>query len=198
MKKRSIALLCAAVMVVGMAIGGTMAWLTANTSTVKNTFTVGNIDIELKETGAEESGDLLTKDFKMIPGQTLTKDPTVTVEAGSEERWLFVEVVEGNDLATYIDYTVDANWRNVDDSGPNGGTVYVYEGSVADGMPISILANDKVTVLSSVTKDMMDALQEPGAQLPTLTFKAYAIQKAGFETAELAWAQIVDEITPAP
>lgn len=200
MKKRSIALLCAAVMVVGMAIGGTMAWLTAKTSTVKNTFTVGNIDIELKETGATPSGDLLTKDFKMVPGKTLDKDPNVTVKAGSEDRWLFVEVMEGNNLANYINYTVDsANWDEMDEvTGPNGGKVYVYKGSAADGTAIGILTNNKVTVKDSVTKADMDALEQLAAnQLPTLTFKAYAIQKAGFETETAAWNQIKTDLGSA-
>ena len=55
--------------------------------------------------------------------------------------------------------------------------VYYYTGEAAKGTPISVLADDQVTVNNSVTKENMDALEASGATLPTLTFKAYAIQK---------------------
>ena len=60
--KKSIALVLALVLVVGGVVGGTIAWLTDETEEIKNTFTVGNIDIELAET---------TTNYKMIPGETI-------------------------------------------------------------------------------------------------------------------------------
>lgn len=80
--KKSIALLVAVSMIVGCVIGGTLAWLTATTRPVTNTFTVGNVDITLAET---------TANYKMVPGNTIDKDPTVTVRAKSEACWLFCE-----------------------------------------------------------------------------------------------------------
>ena len=49
------------------AVGGTIAWLTDSTDAVTNTFTVGNINIDLTETK--------NLDLKMVPGNTITKDP---------------------------------------------------------------------------------------------------------------------------
>ena len=46
---KALALVLAVVLLVGAAIGGTVAWLTDKTGDVVNTFTVGNIDIELAE-----------------------------------------------------------------------------------------------------------------------------------------------------
>ena len=48
--KRSVALLVAIALLIGCAAGGTMAWLTMQTGTITNTFTVGDINITLDET----------------------------------------------------------------------------------------------------------------------------------------------------
>ena len=45
--------LLALVLVVGCAVGGTIAWLTAKTDPVVNTFTYGKINIALTETKPE-------------------------------------------------------------------------------------------------------------------------------------------------
>ena len=85
MKKRTLALILALVLVFGAAVGGTIAYLTDTTDPVTNTFTVGNIDITLAET---------KDDFKMVPGCDIAKDPKVTVTANSEDCWLFVKIDE--------------------------------------------------------------------------------------------------------
>ena len=101
MKKRTIALLCAAMMVVGVAAGGTMAWLVDITQVKENVFTVGNIDITLEET---------TESYKMIPGKDIEKDPKVTLSAESEDAYIYVEVIESGNLTSYIDYDMNTGW----------------------------------------------------------------------------------------
>lgn len=172
----------AVMLVVGCAVGGTLAWLTDTTDQVTNTFTVGNIDIGLAE----------TKDnFKMVPGATISKDPKVTVKAGSEACWLFVKVTESDNLDSFISYSVDSNWTAL--TGVSG----VYYREVPDqttattDVEYSVLTNDQVTVKDTVTKDMMDAITAGEATAPTLTFKAYAIQKEGFTTAAAAWNEVI-------
>lgn len=46
-----------------------------------------------------------------------------------------------------------------------------------------MLADNKVTVLDSVTSAMMDNITKGTTDAPTLTFSAYAIQKSGFADA---------------
>ena len=53
-----------------------------------------------------------------------------------------------------------------------------------------VLTGNAVTVKDTVTKEMMDAIKKGDATAPTLTFKAYAIQKSGFDTVEAAWAKV--------
>ena len=49
MNRKTILLLIAATLILGMAIGGTVAYLAANTDPVVNTFTPGNVDITVDE-----------------------------------------------------------------------------------------------------------------------------------------------------
>ena len=84
MKARSKALLLTlcAVLLVAVSVPGTMAYLTSKTQVITNTFTVGNINIELTETKPESKPE--SKQAKIIPGVDIEKDPKVTVKANSE------------------------------------------------------------------------------------------------------------------
>ncbi len=175
MKKKLIALTAAFLLVIGAAVAGTVAWLTAKTQTEVNTFTVGNIDIALEES---------TSDYKMVPGETIAKDPKVSVKAGSEDCWLFVKVEESTNLDSYIKYDIASDWTAV----PGTSGVYYREVAAADTVQkFSVLTNDQVTVKKTVTKADMDAIENQTEAAPTLSFTAYAVQKAGFATAAAAW-----------
>ena len=176
MKKRTLIILVALVAVFGMAVGGTIAWLTDQTEPITNTFTVGNINIELKETAT---------DFKMVPGVTIAKDPNITVKTVSEACSLFVKVEKLTNLNDFITYTMAAGWialTSVD------GVYYREVDATASDTTFSVLANDQVTCNDTVTKAMMDALTE--ATHPTLTFTAYAVQQSGSASAAEAWAKV--------
>ena len=181
-KKILVACLCVALAVLTIA-GTTLAYLTATTGPVKNTFTVGNIDITLTET---------TTDYKMVPGSTIAKDPKVTVKAGSEACWLFVKVEESTNLDDFITYTIDSGWTAL--TGVDG--VYYREVAAATAdTSFDVLKDNQVTVNTTVTKTMMDGLQVEDATQPTLTFTAYAIQKASFGTAAAAWTEVSNPTT---
>lgn len=175
MKKKALALVLALTLLVAGIVGGTLAWLTDQTAEVKNTFTVGDINIGLTET---------TTDYKMVPGNTIAKDPTVTVKANSEACWLFVKVTESTDLKDFITYAIAEGWTAL----PGVDGVYYREvpASAAD-QPFSVLKGDAVTVNSDVTKEMLTAKDFAN---PTLTFKAYAVQKDNVASASDAWAKV--------
>ena len=181
-KKITVAVLVLA-LVLCFAIGGTLAWLKTETTPVVNTFTYGNINI-----GLSESDDL---DLKMIPGNSIKKDPVVTVKEGSEACWLFVEVKESENFDAFMTYAIAEGWTlyNTTTSGSNIQTdnttadTYVIYREVAKTTKdelFYVLAgkegyqNGYVTVNDTVTKKMFAALTE--ATRPTLTFTAYAVQ----------------------
>lgn len=175
MKKKALLCAVAVVLVLCCAIGGTLAWLTAKTDPVTNTFTVGDINIELKET---------TKDYKMVPGNTIAKDPKVTVKAGSEACWLFVKVEKSANLDKFIRYAIADGWQAL--TGADGVYYREVDASAAKaGMTYSVLTNDSVTVKDTVTKADMNGLT--ATTYPTLTFTAYAVQKDNITDAATAW-----------
>lgn len=73
MKKKTVALLLSLVLVFGVIAGGTLAWLTAQSDTVVNTFTTSDINVKLAESKGVTTAD--GKSFKMVPGKSIEKDP---------------------------------------------------------------------------------------------------------------------------
>lgn len=213
---RMLALIMAMVLVVGSAVGGTVAWLIAKTEPVVNTFTYGDIDLKLEETKVDEKGNPDVGDdgnpiktekgneYEMIPGKEYLKDPTVTVLEGNEACWLFVKLEEEGgviitnddgsttpyDFNDYLTYTVDDDWTQLNDKkgNPMEGIYYRQVGEDTDNNAVSyrVLKGDQITVLNTVTKDMLNALDKDGqdvnnATYPSLSVTAYAVQYSGFE-----------------
>lgn len=181
MKKKTIALVLALVLIVGAAIGGTVAYLTDKTDSVVNTFTIGNVDITLAETKT---------DFKMVPGVDIAKDPKVTVEGGSEACYVFVKVEKSSNLDSFISYAIASDWTQGDGTKIPSNVYYRAVAASAADQVFSVLANDKVTTKGTVTKADMDSLTQPNATQPSLTFTAYAVQQATFADAAAAWAEV--------
>lgn len=194
-RNRRIAMTVALVLVVALAsIGGTIAWLTDNTDPVVNTFTASDIDITLTETGTTNNA----KSFKMVPGYTIGKDPTVTVTAGSEKCYVFVKIDKSTTLDTYITYTVGSDWQQLEDSSGNNvsGVYYRVVVSSASAQSFSVLTNNQVTVKDTVTKADMEALDATDAVQPTLTFTAYASQYYKNATENFTPAEAWDNVKP--
>lgn len=99
MKKfKALLVVACALLLVAASVFGTMAYLTS-TDTVTNTFTVGKVNIKLDEAKVNADGTPVTpaervkeNSYKLLPGHTYTKDPTVTVEAGSEDSYVRMKV----------------------------------------------------------------------------------------------------------
>ena len=118
MKKQTkvlLTLLCAVLLVVG-SVMGTLAYLTSQDS-VTNTFTVGEVKIELDEARVNEMGQPVDaegnpvddvknaprvekNEYHLLPGHEYTKDPTVTVKTISDESYvrMIVTVNDYNNL----------------------------------------------------------------------------------------------------
>ena len=187
MKKKSMIAVVAVVFALCFAIGGTLAWLIDTTSEVKNTFTVGDINIELWEHNYESDtlgSDTVTgnDNYKMIPGDTLPKDPYVIVKANSEACWLFVKVEKSGNFDNFMTCDIADGWTALNDADNDGVAddgVYYREVDATgdnDSNPLYILESNKVTVNEGVTKDKLSALTSEGVEHASLTFTAYAVQ----------------------
>lgn len=186
MKKKIFIPIIALALVCCCVIGGTIAWLTDKTDAVTNTFTVGNISIELTESTGTA--------YKIVPGCDIAKDPKVTVEADSENCYLFVKVDEANwpaftetdGTTRKVNYALAEGWTLVE------GQTNVYYREVTNitaDQEFQVLANDKVTVSENLTKEELNQIETA----PTLTFTAYAVQmQNGTETFTPAdaWSKI--------
>jgi len=187
---RPIALALALVLLVGAAVGGTIAWLIDKTAPVTNTFTTAGIDIDLTETfntASKEGGQMDTWTAQMIPGKEYKKDPVVAVDGTKTDIdvYLFVKFEEKNNASTYLTYTSLLNEANGWDLVDGQTNVWWREVKTTDGIKSwHLLEGDKVTVKNTVTKNNMT-----DAANAELVYTAYAIQKEGFATAELAWAE---------
>lgn len=171
------ALIAAIVLVIGCTAGGTVAWLVSKPKPIVNVFTVGNINATLTETKTA---------FKIVPGVDIDKDPVATVEANSEDCYLFMQLTEENwptfteadNTTRKVEYKIADGWTKLKDG------VYYREVTKKDtDQPFDVLKGNKVTVSNTLTKENADAIT--GA--PELTVAVYAVQKEGMGSADKAW-----------
>ena len=101
-KSKALLLTLCAVLLIAASVLGTMAYLTS-TAKVENTFTIGKVEIKLDEAKVTADGipvegaaRVTANSYKLMPGTTYTKDPTVTVKAGSEESYVRMKVTFNN------------------------------------------------------------------------------------------------------
>lgn len=179
-----------------MTLGGTIAWIVDTTETVKNTFTYGNIDITLTETDTGDGdNDALTNKYTMIPGNTIEKDPVVTVKANSEACWLFVKIEVSNNFDDFMEYAVASGWTQLKDAN-NADVTGVFFREVTKNtadQAFPVILDNKVNVKSDVTKGQLDELALPNATLPYMNLTAYAVQKVGTgDSAYTVWTTIVN------
>lgn len=207
MKKTSKALLlslCAVVLVTASVLG-TMAYLTDTTEDVVNTFTVGNVSLGeeglqegLDETKVDEYGvpvepeaRTTTNEYKLVPGQTYTKDPTVHVANDSEDSYIFVKVQ--NDIADFEAATVEDGYTNIAAqikangwialSGHEGIYYKVFEQPESEDGYTDLVVFEEF----KLADDAQDVEGWDTIDQQQITIKAYAVQKEGFASAEAAW-----------
>lgn len=185
MKKRKIMMSVMSAALVGVvAIGGTLAYLSAQSDRLTNTFTLGSgyiddgehvglwldeVDIEAAESGARTEEGNTYED--LLPGDTVVKDPTFHMTAGSTESYVIAKVVgaDASMAAGYIFKNEDeeagfnGEWvkvagldENTEVVTPGGDGYYIYT-NVETGMPAIVdpsdeeVAVDLVPMFNSVT-----------------------------------------------
>ena len=170
--RKTLALIAACLMLVVGVVGGTVAWLTATTGSVVNTFTCGDINITLAETTGTS--------YKILPGNNIAKDPTVTVSANSEDCILFVKVEEENwptftetNGTRKVRYEIADGWTALDTEN-HPGVYYRTVTSSESNQDFAVLKDNTITVSGNLTKVEVNSM----TTAPTLTITAYAHQLA--------------------
>jgi predicted ribosomally synthesized peptide with SipW-like signal peptide len=178
MKKKSILTIVLSLVLVGViSVGATMAYLTSMTDIKVNTFTIGDVKIQLDE----PKWDAKDASHNFVPGVTLPKDPTVTVKANSEDCYVFMFVDSPSKWKNFI--TINGMntkiWKKV--KGYTG--IYLYKEAVVKQTkdsqlpalftgvtPNVLLSHDDLAKLTKI-KNFDD----------TIFVTAFAIQKANVD-----------------
>lgn len=207
--KKIVALFLAAVMLVCTTVAATVAYLTSKTEVVNNTFTVGQVKITLDEADVDDSTPDKDRDtsntYHLFPGKTYVKDPTVHVDANSENCFLFVKVVDEltaiQDVKTVETQMTEKGWSKLVIDGKEVENVWVYKEIVGKGMNIQVfenfklkdgLTNEELAKYAPVTTGAGD---NAVTTYKTIKVEAYAIQSEGFGSPEAAWAANANPFT---
>lgn len=183
-KSKTILIAFAAFLLVFATVFTTVAYLT-DTDDVHNTLTVGKVKIKLEENASQGA------ELKILPGAAIAYNPTVTVEAGSANCYVFVKVEPTEKLKTvFTDMINTSNWKALD----GVANVYCYsaivEKSASDTPLAPIVTNNQLTVSGNWNGDTID--------LDQIKITAYAIQSEYIKGADTAtpadaWALIAQE-----
>ena len=190
-KTKALMLVLCAVLLVTASVLGTMAYLTS-TDKVVNTFTVGKVAITLDEAQVDPDGTAVTpaarvkqNAYHLLPGHTYTKDPTVHVQANSEDSFIFVKVENGianYEAGTTIAAQIAANgWTALD------GVENVYYKTYtkrAESTDLPVFGS--FTIADHA--DAADGWNNFSAET-NVTVTAYAVQQDGFASAAAAWGE---------
>lgn len=211
-KSRVLTMVLAVMLVAVVGVGATLAYLSSQTGTLTNAFEVGSGFVPgpdgsqaLKLDEAEVTGEdrevtgnrteLGNTYENLLPGVTVTKDPTVYLTGGSIESYVFVQV-KNADALTAKGFTING-WNE-------GWTkVSTPQGAYLDGVYLVKQADDRDTVdVSAETEGVhvnlgalftsvtLDADEEAlPTDIPELTISACAVQAEGFDTAAAALAE---------
>ena len=206
MKKALLMILCV-VAIVGATIMGTLAWLTDRES-VTNTMTVGKVDITVDEakvnldgTPVPDADRVHTNEYHLIPGKTYIKDPTMAVAGDSEDSYvrMLLTLSHKSQLDTIFDPGVALTtiFNGYDASS------WIFEKETADTLANTVTYEFRYKEIVKPTGEdvVLDALFDSftvpetlnGNDLEsikdlTITVEGHAIQSAGFDNADGAWA----------
>lgn len=171
-----------------MAVGGISAYFTA-ADAKDNTWTVGNIDIQLLEPQYDESE---SERVNITPNKELTKDPQIQ-NKGNNDAFVFLKVtvpkadvkVASQDNQTFdqsmqelFDYVIDGNWSLVKTETGDATDMHVYVygtqnkcTALAPGATTSVLFKDGKIKFKNVVEGQ--GLDETTLEMPV---EAFAIQ----------------------
>lgn len=209
-KSKALIVMLCAIVVVAAAVFGTLAYLT-DTDAATNTFTVGKVGITLDEAKVNTDGSYVTdaqnrvqeNKYHLLPGQTYIKDPTIHVDADSEDCYLFVKVENGikeiEGAPTVEDQMKTLGWEALD--GVENVYVFVKDETMYEKYAISKSGNvvvfDKFSIDGDKVVNVPEKETVPEGKFDIAAYKdevikvtAYAVQKAGFEDTDPAdiWA----------
>ena len=146
---------------------GVFAWLSDNDNLLFNKFTYGNIKISITESDVVENN----KTYEISPGMVINKDTKVLVEAGSEDCWLFINILETDNFKDFMTYSVADGWTLLEENS----SVYYQEVSKSENIQsFDVIKDNKINVKEELNKSDLVSLN---GNYPSISISAYAIQR---------------------
>ena len=186
MNKKKIVTACLVVALLAVfAIGGSLAYFT-DTEEKDNTFTVGNVDIQLTEPNWVSSGSIDAPE--VYPGEPLAKDPTVK-NNGANPCFVRIQVTGLDCLgnAGMITYRTNYEDNKLGDNWVLGKDGYYYYNKVLAVGATTDALFDQIVIPTGVTN--ADAFKSDTAERIeySVDVKAQAVQAQG---AKASWAAV--------
>ncbi len=188
--KKTLALVLCAIILVVATVFATVAYFTSKAN-VQNTFEVGKVKITLDEAKVDLYGKEETpasrvqtgNKYKLIPSATYKKDPTVHVEGGSEDAYIFVKVENGianiESGTTIAQQIANNGWTKV-----NGQTNIYYKSYTSSASATDYKVFGDFTVKSTETDTSLASYASAKVNVT-----AVAIQKTGFADVNAAFVE---------
>lgn len=152
--RRPLLLLVSLVLLLALAVGGTVAWLNSSSGPVTNTMSPGQVPITINET--------INETFNGI-----TKSGVTVTNTGNIDAYIRVAIVanavdeNGNIIAgtapSYVSLVNTDYWQLLEDDG-----YYYYKGAVAPGDTTKPLFTDDVTVTDGELNILAESIQVLG------------------------------------
>lgn len=186
-KKLTIAVVALSLVLLGV-VGGVVAWLTAESGTVTNTFSYGSIALTLEETRDSITNTTGFAYTNVVPGDKLEKKAAVTVTDGSENCYVYILI--NNELNGSASLDIQANWKKVVEDG--NWVLYRYTDSeITDAnMDTPLTIFEYLTFKNELTKANLDALETASAEVVVWAYahQAEHVEKADADKAAQKWA----------
>lgn len=194
----------AALLLVVVAVGSTVAYLQASTKTITNTFKAASIaNLTLIEHEYDADNHTLKStttqanaNYQFIPGVDLPKDPTLNAEA-DVPYYVFVKVTISNwpttdKISKKMFYETDTTWTKLEGATTEENTAVYYKALDANVKitDLQLITDNKITVSADLDKTTLEGITGN----IQMEFTAYAIQQSGFENALAAWNQMKSTI----
>lgn len=189
MKKGKI-IIAAVVLLLVFVVGGAIAYFT-DTDTVTNTFTIGNVEIEVVEdlwdALTDTDSDGIPDDAEdMMPGETVAKDPAIHNLSSTNSAYVFMKVVApcSTDASAkeLFPYTADTtNWYLMTNGSCTNGTVtriYAY-GTSSAMTPLAASATTEELFTSVQLNTAVDGTETGITGNLDMEIYGYAIQSDG-------------------
>lgn len=195
-KKRKIALITTALALLAViTIGGTLAVFSDRGETT-NVVTFGQVDIDLTEPNFKALTENTYSMDNVYPGQTIKKDPTITVKSSSSEAYIRAKITFSNQLTqeeqTKLEdsFSIKTGWAKSTDG------YYYYKNIVDPGQVIVLF--DSITIPSDWDDDSADKTFEIDVVAEAIQADNFTPEYSEDKSAVIGWWYTESDGTVVP